>query len=102
MALGAAAHPADVLDRLNCHEIFRFLRGLKESKGGRRRQDGSDRGIVENDNSGIAGGAVFFSIPESSKPRIPRSDRAQNIRQEREMLNLTTLASYRMMEADGR
>ena len=102
MALGTTAHPADVLDRLYCHEVFRFWRGLKKLKGDRRRWFGSYRGIVENDNSGIAGGAVFFSIPELSKARIPQSDRPQNIRQEREMLNLTTAGSYRMMEADGR
>jgi hypothetical protein len=59
-------------------------------------------GIVENDNSGIAGGAAFFSIPELSEARIPQSHRLRSIRQEREMLNLTTAASCRMMEADGR
>ena len=101
MALGAPAHPSDVLDRLNCHEIFRFWRGLKESKQ-EARQFGSYRGIVESDDSGIAGGAVFFSIPESSKTRIPRCHCLQVMWQERTMLNLTTLASYRMMEADGR
>lgn len=45
---------------------------------------------------------MFFSIPELSEARIPQSHRPQNIRQEREVLNLTSLASYRMMEADGR
>ena len=102
MALGATAHSADVLDRLDCHEIFRFWSGLKKSKRRRRRQFGSYRGIVENDNSGIAGGAVFFSIPELSKARIPRCHWLQRMRQERGKLSLTTPASYRMMEADGR
>ena len=59
-------------------------------------------GIVGNGNSGIAGGALFFSIPESSKVRIPRRHHSRRIRREREMLNLTTPASYRMMESDGR
>jgi hypothetical protein len=102
MALGATAHPADVLDRLNRHEIFRFWWELRRSKSRRRRQCRSYCGIVENDNSGIAGGAVFFSIPESSKVRIPQRLRLQMMWQEPETLNLTTLASYRMMEADGR
>jgi len=75
MALGATAHPADVLDRLYCHEIFRFWRGLKESKGGGRRQCAAIGGIVGNDNSGIAGSAMFFPIPESSKARIPQRHR---------------------------
>ena len=38
MALGAAAHSADLLDRLNCHQIFRFCRGLKELRGGAVRE----------------------------------------------------------------
>ena len=29
MALGTTAHPADVLDRLYCHEKFRFCRGIE-------------------------------------------------------------------------
>ena len=66
------------------------------------RQFGSYRGIVENDNSGIAGGAVFFSIPESSKARIPQLHWLPNMRQEEEMLGLTHLRLYWMMEADGR
>ncbi len=45
---------------------------------------------------------MFFSIPELSEARIPQGHRLQKIRPEREMLNLTTAASYRMMEADGR
>ena len=63
---------------------------------------GSYCGIVESDNSGIAGSAMFFSIPELSEARIPQSHGLRNIRQKREMLNLTAPASYRMMEADGR
>ena len=102
MALGTTAHSADVLNCLNCHEIFRFWWGLKESKGRRRRQCWSYRGIIENDNSGIVGGAVFFSIPEWSNATIPQRHRLQWMWQKRMMLNLTTRASYRMMEIDGR
>ena len=89
MALGAAAHPADVLDRLYCHEIFRFWSGIEGIERQEARQFGGYRGIVENDNSGIAGGAVFFSIPESSEARIPRCHCLQRMRQERGMLSLT-------------
>ena len=57
MALGAAAHSADVLDRLNCHEIFRFCRGLKELRGRRR---GSSGAIAESSR---------MTIPESQEVR---------------------------------
>jgi len=45
---------------------------------------------------------VFFSIPELSEARIPQRHRLQWMWQKRMMLNLTTRASYRMMEFDGR
>ena len=45
---------------------------------------------------------MFFSIPESSKARIPQLHWLANMRSKGEMLRLTHLVWYWMMEADGR
>ena len=45
---------------------------------------------------------MVFSIPESSKARIPQLHGLPNRRQEGEMLRLTHFVSYWIMEADGR
>jgi hypothetical protein len=102
MALGTTAHPVDVLDRLNCHEIFRFWRGLKKLKGRMRRQFGGYCGMLENDNSGIVGSAMFFSIPEWSKARIPRCHLLAEGAAGTRDAGLTIPASYWMMEINGR